>query len=64
MSNVSPGVLTNELFVFFIFPFMPSCRKSIASAAQKTDGQAPALISKGCCRPWFAKPEAACSAGF
>lgn len=59
-----PGVLRDELFVFFIFPSMPSCRKSIASAAQKADCQVPALISKGCCRCWFAKPEAARSVVF
>jgi hypothetical protein len=59
-----PGVLRDELFVFFIFPFMPSCRKSIASAAHKTDGQVPALISKGCCKRCSAKPEAAYSVVF
>lgn len=59
-----PEVLRDELFVFFIFPFMPSCRYSIASAAQKTDGLVPALISKGCCKRWSAKPELACSVVF
>ena len=64
VSHPVTRVLRDELFVFFIFPFMPSCTKSIASAAQKIDGQVPALISKGCCKGWSAKPEAACSVVF